>query len=84
MLPHWQAHNKGHGAEIETWAKAARTDGAERVAALLDKAAANMAATDKILQEAVAEIGAPATQDAVVHHHSHHHHDKHDSHGAHT
>ena len=71
VLPHWRAHNRSHGAEFETWAAAARAEGGERVAALLDRAAANMTETDNILRLAADEIGEPVNP--VVHAHTHQH-----------
>ncbi|MCX6996907.1 MAG: hypothetical protein NTV49_07440 [Kiritimatiellaeota bacterium] len=59
LLPHWIEHNRSHGAEFRQWAAAARTEGAEPLAALLDKAAAHMAATDELLKKAAPEVGGP-------------------------
>ncbi|MEI6564073.1 MAG: hypothetical protein WCO42_07190 [bacterium] len=68
LLPHWIEHNKNHEAEFRKWSASARSDGAERLAGLLDQAAASMAATDEVLKKAVAEVGGSA------HDHHHHHH----------
>ena len=69
LLPHWIEHNRNHAAEFSQWAASARTEGSESLAALLDKAAANMAATDELLKKAVAEVGGPG----AVHDHTHRH-----------
>ena len=71
LLPHWAEHNQNHAAEFKKWATAARADGAENLAARLDQAAANMAATDSLLKQAVAEVGGSAVD-------AHHHHNDHD------
>ncbi|MEI7899214.1 MAG: hypothetical protein WCK89_03110 [bacterium] len=68
LLPHWIEHNNNHEAEFRKWAAAARTEGAESLAGLLDKAAASMAATDELLKKTLAEAGGPAND-----HHPHHH-----------
>ena len=60
LLPHWIEHNHNHEAEFRKWADSARTEGQGSLAALLDKAAANMAATDEILQKAQSEVGESA------------------------
>lgn len=76
MLPHWIEHNRNHEAEFKQWAAAARTDGEAKLADLLDRAAANMAATDEILQTARSQAGAPAGGGNVPHPHPHpHRHD---------
>ena len=66
LLPHWMEHNRNHEAEFRQWAVSARTEGAESLAALLDKAAANMAATGELLKKAGTEVGGSADE--------HHHH----------
>ena len=44
LLPHWIEHNQSHAAEFRKWAASARAEDSESLAALLDKAAANMTA----------------------------------------
>lgn len=65
LLPHWIEHNQKHAAEYETWAAAVQAEGAENLAAWLRQSAAHMAATDELLKQAVAKVGAPAEP----HHH---------------
>ncbi len=77
MLPHWIEHNRNHEAEFKKWAAAARTEGAEGLADLLDRAAANMAATDGILQTARSQAGVPSDGGDVPPTHTHHHHHDH-------
>ncbi|MEI8242383.1 MAG: hypothetical protein WCI17_03880 [bacterium] len=67
LLPHWIEHNLSHASEFSRWAAAARAEGSPGLAALLEQAAANMAATDALLKEAAAETG------AAGHAHSHDH-----------
>ena len=50
LLPHWTEHNRNHESEFRQWAASARTEGSVSLAALLDKAAANMAATSELLK----------------------------------
>ena len=69
LLPHWIEHNHNHEAEFSKWAAAARTEGSESLAALLNMAAANMAATGELLKKAGTEVGGPGED----HHHPHHH-----------
>lgn len=68
LLPHWIDHNRDHAAEFRQWAASARTEGSESLAALLDKAAAQTAATDELLKKAEIEIGGPGE----THDHTHH------------
>lgn len=84
LLPHWVEHNQNHAAEFLKWSAAARADGAEKLASLLDQAAANMKATDSILKQAVTEAGAPAGEPHHCHCHAHGHDHGHEhSHGGH-
>ena len=78
LLPHWQTHNRGHAAEFATWAATARTEGAEPLAALLERAAAHLTETDAVLRQAAIEIGAPADAHAHPHDHPHPHHAAHE------
>lgn len=71
LLPHWIEHNRNHGAEFRQWAASARTEGAERLAALLKKAAANMDATDDLLKRAETEAGGPGEDHRHAHRHDH-------------
>ena len=85
LLPHWVEHNQRHAAEFSKWAAAARAEGAVKLAALLEQAAANMLATDELLKKGVAEAGVPA---GGHHHHDHGHghthaHDHDHGHGHH-
>jgi hypothetical protein len=73
LLPHWIEHNNNHEAEFKKWAASARAEGAERLAGLLDKAAASMATTDELLKETLTESGGPSSEPRS-HTHSHHHH----------
>ena len=73
LLPHWLEHNRHHGAEFRQWAAAARTEAAESLAALLDKAAANTAATDDLLKKAETEVGGPGDDHGYPHNHDHPH-----------
>lgn len=82
LLPHWIEHNLNHQAEFEKWAAAARTEGAQGLATLLDQAASNMRATDEILRKAQSDAGSPPSGDRFHSHaahshgnHAHHHHD---------
>lgn len=70
LLPHWIEHNQNHAAEFQKWAASSRAEGAERLAGLLDTAAAHMVATDEILKKAAAEVGSPPSDG---HSHAHHH-----------
>ena len=56
-MPHWIEHNESHGAEFRKWAAAARVEGAEDVAKLMDKAAANMVATGELLKKTGLDTG---------------------------
>lgn len=79
MLPHWIEHNRNHEAEFKQWAAAARTEEEVNLADLLDRAAANMVATDEILQAARTQAGAPAGGEGDASHtHTHHHDHSHD------
>ncbi len=82
LLPHWIEHNQNHEAEFRKWSEAARAEGALSLATLLDKAAANMAATDALLKAAGAEAGTPPDphhpHPHPHHDHDHGHHDHHD------
>ncbi len=69
LLPHWIEHNRRHEAEFRQWAAAARLEGSETLAVLLETAAANMVATDAILKKAGLEVGATGE----VHDHAHPH-----------
>ena len=71
LLPHWIEHNNNHEAEFRKWAASAQAEGALRLAALLEQAAASMAATDEVLKKSLAEAGGATT---APHTHSHHHH----------
>ena len=67
LLPHWIEHNMNHKAEFMKWAAAARMEGMESLAKLLDAATENMAGADAILKRVLAEAGGTG----AVHHHHH-------------
>ncbi|OGV65839.1 MAG: hypothetical protein A2498_09870 [Lentisphaerae bacterium RIFOXYC12_FULL_60_16] len=71
LLPHWITHNRNHEAEFGKWAALARTEGAENLATLLDKAAAAMVATDTILKQVGQAVGAPGEIQGHAHRHDH-------------
>jgi hypothetical protein len=73
LLPHWIEHNRNHEAEFRKWSAAARAEGSEGLAMLLDRAAANMAATDEILKEAQSEAGCSPDDGHAPHAHPHRH-----------
>ncbi|MFZ5775162.1 MAG: hypothetical protein ACOY3Z_06745 [Thermodesulfobacteriota bacterium] len=73
LLPHWVEHNHHHGEDFRKWASLAKEEGHAELATLLDQAVASMAATDAILEKALAAIGGPA-EEHHHHHHGHHHH----------
>jgi len=72
LLPHWIEHNHNHGMEFKQWAETLRREGAEEVAALLEKAIASMEETDRVFDQALGIIGGPL---GGHHHHHGHHHD---------
>ena len=67
LLPHWLEHNTNHKAEFMKWAAAARGEGAESLAKLLDAAAENMAGADGILKRVQTAVGGAGDR-----HHLHH------------
>lgn len=69
LLPHWLEHNHGHRNEFADWAQAAREEGEDEVAVLIEQALAAMQQTDAALAEALAKLGGPLAGS------SHHHHD---------
>jgi predicted RNA-binding protein len=73
LLPHWIEHSQKHGVEFKQWAAAARAEGGETLAALLDKAVANMAATDELLKKALADAGGAGGTPTQSHYHPHDH-----------
>ncbi len=75
LLPHWIEHNHSHKAEFVKWAAAAREDGLEEVAGLIDQAVAAMDAGNAALGRALEKVGGAAGGGHHHHHHHHHHHD---------
>ena len=69
LLPHWIEHNRNHETEFRKWSASAKAEGAGDLAEFLDKAAANMAATDGLLKKAMTQAGEPD------HGHAHRHGD---------
>ena len=69
LLPHWIEHNQNHEAEFAKWAAAARTEGSENLAGLLEQAAARLADADALLKKTLVQAGGSA------HSHPHHHTD---------
>lgn len=73
LLPHWVEHNRSHKAEFVKWAAAARDEGLEEVAALIEKAVAGLDNADEALSQALSKVGGPAAG-GHSHGHDHHHH----------
>lgn len=74
LLPHWIEHNHGHAAEFRKWSAAARGEGCNDPANLIDRAAEILEEVDRLLSEALTRAGGPAKAGGD-HHHHHHHHD---------
>ena len=76
LLPHWVEHNRSHKAEFVKWAAAARAEGLEDVASLIEKAVEGLDGADEALSQALAKVGGAAGGHDHHHHdHGHHHHD---------
>lgn len=71
LLPHWIEHNQGHVAEFRKWSATARSEGCQEPANLIDRAAEIMEEADRLLAEALHQVGGPGHGG----HHHHHHHD---------
>ncbi|MDH4320193.1 MAG: hypothetical protein OEV73_01710 [Desulfobulbaceae bacterium] len=74
LLPHWVEHNHSHKAEFVKWAAAARADGLDEVAALIEKAVAGLDGASDALSKALAKVGGPSDGGHDHHHHHGHHH----------
>jgi len=76
LLPHWIAHNKGHGEEFERWIETLEKAGESKLADALKKAAESARQVTQDLEKTLEIAGGPLDTDHSSHHHHHHHHEE--------
>ena len=76
MLPHWIEHNRGHAGEFAQWADQLDETGGE-LADKLHRAVHSLEKAQDALEEALALVGGPRSEQEDSggdHEHHHHHH----------